>query len=264
MTQIRPAAVAGMFYAAESAALQRDVTAMLEAAGTGTTTAPPPRVLIAPHAGYIYSGAAAAKAYARLKPWRNQISRVAIMGPAHRVPVTGLGVSSMDAFETPLGTIPIDRQEVAHLSGLPQITVSDRAHGPEHSIEVHLPFLQAVLAEFQVVPLVVGDANTEQVRQVIERWWDADDTLIIISTDLSHFLDYDTARTVDGLTDEWIRHFDYESIGPEHACGCRPLNGMLQLARERQADIERLMLCNSGDTAGSHDRVVGYASYALR
>ena len=262
MPETRSPAVAGMFYAADPTALQRDITAMLEA--VEPTSEPRPRVLIAPHAGYIYSGAVAAHAYARLKPWREQISRVAILGPAHRVPVTGLGISAMDAFETPLGAIPIDTDEVAALSELRQITVNDRAHAPEHSIEVHLPFLQSVLAGFRIVPLVVGDASPKDVREVIERWWDADDTLILISTDLSHFLDYATAQTVDARTDQWIRAFQYGSIGPEHACGCRPLNGMLQLANERQAHIERLMLCNSGDTAGSRDRVVGYASYALR
>ncbi len=262
MAEIRPPAVAGMFYAADPGELERDVTTMLQA--IDPRPKPKPRVLIAPHAGYIYSGTVAAQAYARLDPWCDRIVRVAILGPAHRVPVSGLAVSAMDAFQTPLGTVPIDTGEIARLSELRQITVNDRAHAPEHSIEVHLPFLQTVLGSFQLIPLVVGDASPLDVREVIERWWDADDTLTLISTDLSHFLDYETAQAVDSRTDEWIRDFQYESIGPEHACGCRPLNGMLQLARECQADIERLMLCNSGDTAGSRDRVVGYASYALR
>ncbi len=251
-----------MFYAADPAELRRDVTALLD--GVDLPAGDRPRVLVAPHAGYIYSGAVAAEAYARLRAWRDSISRVVILGPAHRVPLKCIGISSKDAFDTPLGPVAIDTDEITRLLELSQVEVNDRAHAPEHSLEVHRPFLQCVLSDFKIVPLIVGDATPAEVADLTQRWWDDDATVVVISTDLSHFLDYDTARRVDGITDKWIRDFEYESIGPEHACGCRPLNGMLQFARLRDAHIERLKLCNSGDTAGSRDRVVGYASYALR
>ena len=262
MTTSRPPAVAGMFYAADPDELRRDVNALLD--GVAVPPGERPRVLIAPHAGYIYSGAVAAEAYARLRAWRDSISRVVIFGPAHRVPLYGVGASSKDAFDTPLGRIAIDTDEITRLLELSQVEVNARAHAPEHSLEVHLPFLQCVLSDFKIVPLIVGEAAPTEVADLTQRWWDDDATVIVISTDLSHFLDYDIARQVDSVTDKWIRGFEYESIGPEHACGCRPLNGILQFARLRGAHIERLKLCNSGDTAGSRDRVVGYASYALR
>jgi len=261
MLDTRPPAVAGTFYAADETTLRNNVIGLLES--VDVTSGNRPQALISPHAGYMYSGQVAARAYARLRPWSDEITRVVILGPPHYLPLRGLSASSMGAFETPLGVIPVDTSEIKRTLDFPQITANDRAHEPEHSIEVQLPFLQAVLNEFSIVPLIVGESTPSEVSGVIEKWWNDDKTLILVSTDLSHFLDYDIAKTTDSRTDEYIRRFDHGCIGPEQACGYASLNGVLHLARERKAKIERLMLCNSGDTAGPRDHVVGYASYAI-
>ena len=259
---VRRPAVAGSFYPADPGLLAENLKLLLEQthpAGQGM-----PKMLIAPHAGYVYSGPVAASAYALLRARAALIRRVVLLGPAHRVALRGLAAPSVDRFRTPLGDIPLDRAAINSLADLPQVRVNDAAHEREHSLEVHLPFLQALLPEFSLVPLVVGHAPPAAVAQVLERLWGGPETLIVISTDLSHYHDYNTARRLDQETCAAIEQFRYEEIGPEQACGCMPMAGALHLARQRGMQIQRLDMRNSGDTAGGRDRVVGYAAFALR
>ena len=221
-----------------------------------------PKALIVPHAGYIYSGAVAARAYDGLAPARGIVRRVVLLGPVHRVPVRGLAVPSADAFATPLGAVPIDREAIRSLGGLPQVVESDPAHRMEHSLEVQLPFLQKVLGEFALVPFAVGTASVEEVAQVIERLWGGHETLIVISTDLSHYHPYDEARRIDDRTIGRISAFAAD-LSHEEACGATPLNGLLALARKKGLSIRLLGACNSGDTAGGKREVVGYSSFGL-
>lgn len=260
MNTIRPPAVAGSFYPADPAELARSVDSLL--AAVTPFSAPPPKVLIVPHAGYIYSGSTAAPAYATLLPGHAQIRRVVLLGPTHRVAVNGLALPECTAFATPLGVIPLDLAAMAELHQLPQVVFSDRVHAQEHSLEVHLPFLQRVLDDFKLVPLAVGDASPEAVAEVLDTLWGGPETLIVISSDLSHFLPYATAQQVDNNTCQRIlqRSIDIE---PERTCGAFPLNGLLLAAGRRGLQPELLRLCNSGDTAGDRNRVVGYASFAL-
>lgn len=261
MPTIRPAAVAGMFYPGSAAELAHDVSAMLT---TAKAHAPQlvPKVLIAPHAGYIYSGAIAASAYALLEPIANRIRRVVLLGPTHRVAIRGLALPGTDAFATPLGFVPIDHDAVDQVAALPQVTISPQAHALEHSLEVHLPFLQSVLPDFKLLPLAVGMASAEEVAEVLETLWGGDETLIVVSSDLSHYLPYDTARRVDGDTAQAILHL-HQGISHEQACGGTPVNGLLLAVRKHQLQPHLLDLRNSGDTAGSKDKVVGYAAFAF-
>jgi hypothetical protein len=260
MRHVRKPAVAGLFYPASSAALMRTVDEYLARA---RSSGPVPKALIAPHAGYIYSGPVAASAYAQLAPVRQRIRRVVLLGPSHRVPLYGLALSSAEAFLTPLGMVPVDRAAAALLADLPQVQVLDAAHAAEHSLEVHLPFLQRVLDSFELVPLVVGEATPEEVAEVLERLWGAEETLIVVSTDLSHYLPYDSARAVDGDTSHLIEHSPPVPVRSEQACGCHPLNGLLLAAYEHGLHAKLLDLRSSGDTAGPRDSVVGYGAYAL-
>ena len=257
---IRPPAVAGAFYPGNAAVLAADVRQML-----GDAPAAPPRqpkAIIAPHAGYIYSGPTAAAVYVRLAPWKGTIRRIVLLGPTHRVPVRGLAAPACTAFATPLGTIPIDQAALAALADLPQVVVSDAAHAPEHSLEVHLPFLQTVLGDFTLVPLAVGHAQPEAVAEVLERLWDGAETLIVVSSDLSHFLPYAAAREIDGSTCRRILHLDTD-IDPDEACGAYPINGLLLAARRHGLQPQLVDHCNSGDTAGDRSRVVGYGAFAF-
>jgi AmmeMemoRadiSam system protein B/AmmeMemoRadiSam system protein A len=257
---VRQPAVAGMFYPADP----RELESLLEDLLAGASTAGgAPKAIIAPHAGYPYSGPVAAEAYAGLRARRDQIRRVVLLGPAHRVYVRGLALPGADRFATPLGLIDIDREAVAQIRQLPQVGVMDAAHAQEHSLEVHLPFLQAVLDRFELVPLVVGEAGPDEVAEVLELLWGGEETLIVISSDLSHYYDYDTARAIDARTADNILKRRLENIGPYEACGCIPLHGLLTIARSRDLHIELLDLRNSGDTAGPRDRVVGYGSFAI-
>ena len=262
---VRPAAVAGSFYPAASDELSRTVTRLLDAVQVAAGKNPslrPPKVLVVPHAGYIYSGATAAQAYALLKPWRNAIDRVVLLGPTHRFAVRGLALPGATAFATPLGEVPMDPLAVALLAGLPQVVVSAAAHAQEHSLEVQLPFLQTVLERFTLVPLAVGDASATEVAQVLERLWGDARTLIVISTDLSHFLSYDTARTTDRNSLQALLNL----AGPlthTQACGATGLNGLMLVAKKHGMTPELLGWCNSGDTAGDRNRVVGYAALRL-
>lgn len=256
----RPPAVAGMFYPEAPAALAATVDQLL--AAVETVDAPQPKVLIVPHAGYVYSGATAAMAYASLAPWRALIHRVILLGPTHRVAVNGLALPETAAFSTPLGEIKLDTEAIAQLAGLPQIIFSDHAHAEEHSLEVQLPFLQRTLERFSLVPLAVGRAASEAIAEVLDRLWGGPETLIIISSDLSHFLPYTAANQVDRATCERILQFD-NHIQPDQACGAFPLNGLLLAARQRSLTAQLIYHCNSGDTAGDKQRVVGYAAFAF-
>lgn len=257
---IRTPAVAGTFYPADRRELQAQIRAFLNAVAPA---GPAPKAIIAPHAGYVYSGPIAASVYARLHAARGAISRVVLLGPSHYVGFQGLAVSTADGFETPLGRIPIDKQAVEKVLELPEVGYLDQAHAREHSLEVHLPFLQEVLGEFSLVPIAVGDAGPEQIGAVIEALWGGPETLIVISSDLSHYHDYDTARRLDAETTRAIENLRFEDVGNDQACGRNPIRGLLWVARRRGLREETLDLRNSGDTAGPRDRVVGYGAYAF-
>ncbi len=256
----RPAAVAGMFYPGDPGELRHQVTTMLSSAHQSGVA---PKALIVPHAGYVYSGQVAADAYARLQPSHAVIRRVVLLGPAHRVPFRGIAGTSADYFSTPLGQVPIAKEAMQTAYEIPGVFPLDEAHTAEHSLEVQLPFLQEILDEFTLAPFVVGDAGRDLVAQLLERLWGGDETLIVISSDLSHYLDYDSARKRDLQTATWIESLQGERIGPHDACGYAPIRGLLEVARRKGMAIERLTLRNSGDTAGDRQRVVGYGSYAL-
>jgi AmmeMemoRadiSam system protein B len=261
MPSIRPAAMAGTFYPGDASGLAAEIAAYLaEARASADEQAP--KAVIAPHAGYMYSGPIAASAYARLAPLRGTVGRVVLAGPAHRVFVRGAAVPDADAFDSPLGAVPLDRELLDRLALLPFVEVSARAHAFEHSLEVHLPFLQSVLGDFKLAPVVVGGATPPQMAQLLEAAWGGPETLVVVSSDLSHYHPYDVARTVDRRTVERILKLD-AALEPEEACGAAPINGLLELARRRGLAPELLDLRNSGDTAGGRDRVVGYAAFAF-
>lgn len=262
MVSIRPAAVAGTFYPASPPDLAREVDDMLDRSAGGGLAPGFPKALIVPHAGYIYSGGVAAEAYDRLRQARGIVRRVVLLGPCHRVPVRGLALPEAAAFETPLGKVPIDREAIESLAGLPQVVVSSAVHAEEHALEVQLPFLQRVLGEFSLVPLAVGAATPEQVAEVIGRLWGGAETLIVISSDLSHYHPYDEARAIDRGTAQAILDCSTD-IDHEQACGATPVAGMLIAAKRHKLNVELLDLRNSGDTAGGRARVVGYASFAF-
>ncbi len=263
MNQVRPPAVAGSFYPGQPQVLSNDVLAMLASAGRSVDPdLIVPKAIIVPHAGYIYSGSTAALAYACLSAARRTIRRVLLLGPVHRVPVRGLALPGADRFATPLGEIEIDAAAVAAISHLRQVVSSPAAHALEHSLEVQLPFLQSVLDDFKLLPLAVGDATPAEVAQVLEALWGGPETLIVISSDLSHFLRYDVAREVDRATTEDILAMR-AALTHTQACGGTPVNGLLLAAARRHLRPELLGLCNSGDTAGDKSRVVGYASFSF-
>jgi len=259
--RVRSPAVAGMFYPAVAADLTREIDALL-ANSTPAAHGELPKAIIAPHAGYIYSGPVAAAAYARLAPARRRVRRIVLLGPAHRVPVRGLALPGVQAFATPLGTVALDGDAIGRLAALPQVTTSAAAHAAEHSLEVQLPFLQTVFEKFTLVPLVVGDATAEEVAQVLDLLWGGDETLIVISSDLSHYLGYADAQAIDRATAQAILDLD-TGISHRQACGGTPVNGLLLAARRRGLRPELLDLRNSGDTAGDRRRVVGYGAFAF-
>ena len=266
MSTTREAAVAGQFYPEESHQLQQMVSDMLDQvdlaeSDQGSTL--PPKAIIAPHAGYIYSGPIAASVYQRLRSAASTIQRVILLGPSHRVAFSGLATSSADAYRTPLGIIPIDQTAIKALSDLCFVHLLDQAHRQEHSLEVHLPFLQTVLGSFKLVPLVVGDATAEEVGEVLERLWGGEETLIVISSDLSHYHDYLTARRMDQATSQAIEALQWQQIHPEGACGRIPISGLLYAARHHNLTARTIDLRNSGDTAGTKDQVVGYGAYVF-
>jgi len=260
MTQIRPPAVAGQFYPGDPGQLQQAVQQFLAEADSH---GPPPKAIIAPHAGYIYSGPIAASAYKGLEGRKGRISRVVLLGPDHHVGFRGLALSNATAFDTPLGRIPIDTDAEALLADLPQVGVLDAAHRQEHSLEVQLPFLQELLGDFKLVPIVVGEATTAEVDQVLERLWGGDETLIVVSSDLSHYQDYQTARDMDAHTSEAIEALRPDALEHGDACGRNPIRGLLDAARRHGLQAETVDLRNSGDTAGPKDQVVGYGAYVF-
>lgn len=261
MQHVRPAAVAGTFYPAHAAELAQDVSALLAYA---ENHAPQliPKALIVPHAGYIYSGTVAASAYALLKPLASIIHRVLLLGPTHRVAVRGLALPDADTFATPLGTVTIDQQAADQISALPQVTVNQQVHALEHSLEVQLPFLQTLLADFKLLPLAVGMADAEEVAEVLEILWGGTETLIVISSDLSHFQSYADARHMDSTTAQAILDLRLP-LSHEQACGGTPINGLLLAARRHDLSPQLLDLRNSGDTTGARDSVVGYGAFAF-
>ena len=257
--QIRPPAVAGMFYPGDAQELAGQVSAMLAAARPPAIA---PKALIVPHAGYVYSGPIAASGYALLAPLRDSIERVVLFGPTHRVPLRGLAVSTVDAFATPLGDVPLDKTAIATALRLPQVQAGDVAHALEHSLEVQLPFLQAVLGNFALVPFAVGDASGEEVAQVMEALWGGAETLIVVSSDLSHYHAYAVAQRLDRQTADDILHLR-PLADHEQACGATPINGLVVAAQHKGLHAQLLDLRNSGDTAGDKSRVVGYAAFAF-
>jgi len=261
MAHIRHPAVAGTFYSANRDELARRVSRFLDQA---TSDGAVPKAVIAPHAGYMYSGPVAATAYRLLSPARGTVRRVVLIGPSHQIPLRGLALPRAELFATPLGNVPVDREVCARASELPQVSMTDTPHAVEHSLEVHLPFLQQVLGEFTLIPLVVGEASPEEVSEVLAAVWDGPETLIVVSTDLSHYLDYDTARERDARTASAIEALRFEELGPGDACGCNAVAGLLHLARRQGFEVECLDLRSSGDTAGPRDQVVGYGAFAVR
>lgn len=257
---IRPAAVSGSFYPKNVTKLNNMLDELL---GRQKLNIKAPKAIIAPHAGYIYSGPIAASVYANIAKLKAQISRVILLGPAHHVYVKGIALASNTHFATPIGNVSVDTQTLNELENYSYVQFLDDAHKREHSLEVHIPFLQKVLNEFMLVPLLVGDAKPEQVAAVLDKLWGGDETLIVISSDLSHYLDYETASNTDRNTTYLIESFDYEKIGSKQACGCMPMRGLLKLAKEKNMTIQTLDLRNSGDISGKKDRVVGYGAYAL-
>jgi AmmeMemoRadiSam system protein B len=257
----RPAAVAGRFYPDDADALEAAVRAAL--AQRPPDPADPPKALIAPHAGYVYSGPVAASAYARVAACRGRVARVVLLGPAHRVPVRGLAVPSAAAFATPLGEVPLDRDALGRALALPQVEILDVAHAHEHSLEVQLPFLQVVLGSFALAPFLVGDARPAEVAELLELLWGGPETLIVVSSDLSHYHDAATARRMDAHTTRAIEDLRPEAIGWDDACGRVPIQGLLLAARRHGLRARALDVRNSGDTAGPSDSVVGYGAYEL-
>jgi len=261
--RIRPPAVAGLFYPADTQQLDALVQACLDGRCIEDESAVCPKALIVPHAGYVYSGKVAAGAYAQLCPHRRRIRRVVLLGPAHRVAFRGLAVSGAGAWRTPLGDVPLDIAAARSIAALPGVVLHDDAHAREHSLEVQLPFLQHVLEDFTLLPIVVGQATPAQVAGVLDALWGDEHTLFVISSDLSHYLDYDTARRLDGVTCQAIEQLAGELIADEQACGRIPVKGLLLAAQRHGLVPVTLQLCNSGDTAGDRGRVVGYGAWAF-
>jgi len=259
---VRNPAVAGLFYPANAQELRAQVHQFVDP--VQASDFPVPKAIIAPHAGYVYSGPIAGSVYARLKKAAGQIRRVILLGPAHRVAVRGLALPSARVFRTPLGSVTVDQDIAETLLALPQVSINDATHKEEHSLEVQLPFLQEVLGDFSLVPMVVGDATATEVAEVLETVWGGDETLVVISSDLSHYLDYDTARALDRRTSESIESLDYENLGFDQACGRIPVSGLLRVARKKGLHGKTIDLRNSGDTAGPRDRVVGYGAYVFQ
>lgn len=261
MHTTRPAAVAGQFYPADPATLSAEINQFLGPPASAGQA--PPRAIIVPHAGYPYSGQVAAEAYRCLSGHGHHYDRVVLLGPAHRVHFQGMAVPRAGFFATPLGDIPLDIREIEALAEMKAVLHSDQAHAQEHSLEVQLPFLQQALTSFHLVPIAVGDARVEDIQAVLARYWERPHTLLVISSDLSHYLDYEAAARLDSLTAEAIEQLEPERIGTAQACGRLALQALLMLARRQHAHVTRLALANSGDTGSDRDRVVGYGAWRL-
>lgn len=260
MTNVRRAAVAGRFYPAAADALRAAVKSHV--AG-GKSDGRPPKAIIVPHAGYAYSGPIAGSGYAQLRPLKASVQRVVLIGPAHYVPISGLAASSAEFFETPLGRVTVDTTAMERILPFPQVEVSDEAHEPEHSLEVQLPFLQTALKDFRVVPLLVGRSSFDDVAEVLQELWGGPETLIVVSSDLSHFHEYEMARHIDLETAKAITKLRPANLAGKRACGYLAIGALLQLARREKLQPDLLDLRNSGDTAGDRDRVVGYGAFGF-
>lgn len=255
----RAAVVAGMFYPADPDELLQTVFGFLARAGADSFVSP--KALIVPHAGYIYSGAIAASAYAHIQP--EEITRVVLMGPSHHVFLHGLAAPESLIWQTPVGDVMIDFDALRKVSTFSQISFSEKAHQDEHSLEVQLPFLREVLGDFRLIPLVVGDASPEEVAEVLDSLWGGPETLIVVSSDLSHYKRYETAAEMDRVTARAIVDLNVRSLDSDNACGLAPIAGLIHLARQKGLRAELLDLRNSGDTAGPRDQVVGYGAFAF-
>ncbi len=259
--QRRPPAVSGLFYRDDADALRREVRAYVDG---GSRCSLVPRAVIVPHAGYVYSGAVAGSGYRALANVDRPIRRVYLLGPAHRVYTRGVASPSHRAFQTPLGDVPVDQPVIAELAARHDfIAVSDASHEQEHSLEVHLPFLQTVLEEFTLVPLVVGDIDPVRLEALIDDMLDDEAGLVVVSSDLSHYHSYEDARAIDARTVEHMERLEWREMRPERACGCLPVSALLLCAAARGYAVSAVDVRNSGDTAGPKDRVVGYASLVV-
>ncbi len=258
---VRRPEVAGTFYPADA----DDCAALVAQSLAGARPAPPgePKVIVVPHAGHVYSGAVAGTAYAPLAARRERLRRVVMLGPAHRAGFEGLATTSVDAWASPLGTVPVDRGALRPLLARAQVRAADAAFAREHSLEVQLPFLQRVLEGFCIVPILVGDAGRAEVAGALEALWGGPETLILISSDLSHFHDYETARRLDTGTARLIELMQPGKIDAGRACGYRALGGTLARAQALDLRVTALDVRNSGDTLGGRDRVVGYGAFAM-
>ena len=261
-TAIRRAAVAGTFYPGDGDALKEEVGALLAAAAAAGGTAAPKAVIV-PHAGYAYSGPVAAAAYGAVAPLKGTVHRVVLIGPSHFVAFTGIAAPMVDAFATPLGAVRLDWDAIDLLVERNLAVIDDRPHRDEHALEVQLPFLMAALGSFAVVPLVVGTADAKAVVSVLDALWGGPETLMVVSSDLSHYHDRETARVLDAATAAAIEGLDGTYLTGEDACGHQAVAGLLLAARRHGLAARRLDLRNSGDTAGSPDRVVGYGAWSL-
>ncbi len=261
---VRPAAVAGLFYPGEASALRSRISELLASSGTDPSWDPggPPKLVIVPHAGYEYSGASAARAYSLLSRGRRKLTRIVLLGPAHRTPLRGLALPEAEAFETPLGRAPLDQAAVASLRGLARLERSDLPHALEHSLEVQLPFLQSVLDRFTLVPIVAGDARPRDIAQLLDRLWGGSETCLVVSSDLSHYLAHARAQLVDRVTAQQILALD-PRLDPYQACGAVPINGALMAARQHGLVPRLLDLRDSGQVTGDLRRVVGYGAFAF-
>ena len=261
MSRVRPPAVAGSFYPGDQANLSDLVDDLLSHSENRFHHFA--RAFIVPHAGYQYSGSTAAEAYSLIAKQKDNIERVVLLGPCHREWISGIAVPSCDNFSSPLGDIPLDTHAINQIAALPQVTVSDKAHKEEHSLEVQLPFLQRSLNDFKLIPLAIGDATAEEVAEVIKSLWQLEKTVFVVSSDLSHLLSYDDAKVIDQITNKKILNKNYQALDHHMACGCTPIQGLLEVASEKSLNVSLLKQCNSGDTAGDKSRVVGYAAYAI-
>ena len=257
----RPPAVAGQFYPAGAQELRRHVEQALWA--VGPVSGPAPKAVITPHAGYIYSGPVAASAYARLVPGRGRIERVVLLGPAHRFPLDAVAAPSVQRFATPLGDVRVDTTTRDQLVEAGRVVLSDAAHAGEHSLEVQLPFIQVALGDVAVLPLVVGTVRADAVADLLAEVWGGPETALVVSSDLSHYHDYDTAARLDRITAAAVEALTPDAIGPDRACGAFAVGGLLVAARRHGLTATTVDLRSSGDTAGPRDRVVGYGAFLV-